>query len=102
MGLGLFMSDARVNDLIRPFNDDEVRTSAPQVVTCNETRREVTVNLNIAAKQIDRTFTFDKASFWPFCLLASFLGVSVTSHLLHPVFSDSLGVRSSSTAARSL
>lgn len=44
----------------RPFNDDEVRTSAPQVVTCNETRREVTVNLNIAAKQIDRTFTFDK------------------------------------------
>ncbi|MCO5594318.1 hypothetical protein L7F22_048348 [Adiantum nelumboides] len=44
----------------RPFNDDEVRTSAPQVVSCNENRREVTVNLNIAAKQIDRTFTFDK------------------------------------------
>lgn len=44
----------------RPFNEDEVRTSAPQIVSCNEPRREVTVNLNIAAKQIDRTFTFDK------------------------------------------
>eukprot|EP00250_Pteridium_aquilinum_P012534 c20784_g1_i1 orf=209-3340(+) len=44
----------------RPFNEDEVRTSAPQVVSCNDSRREVTVNLNIAAKQIDRTFTFDK------------------------------------------
>ncbi|KAI5061018.1 hypothetical protein GOP47_0023523 [Adiantum capillus-veneris] len=44
----------------RPFNDDEVRTSAPQVVSCNEHRREVSVNLNIAAKQVDRTFTFDK------------------------------------------
>lgn len=44
----------------RPFNEDEVRTSAPQIVSCSEPRREVTVNLNIAAKQIDRTFTFDK------------------------------------------
>nr|AMS24216.1 kinesin 5c protein [Marsilea vestita] len=44
----------------RPFNDEELRTSAPQVVSCNEHRREVSVNMNIAAKQIDRTFTFDK------------------------------------------
>ena len=44
----------------RPLNEEEVRTSAPQVISCNDMRREVTVNMNIASKQIDRTFTFDK------------------------------------------
>ncbi|KAH9322163.1 hypothetical protein KI387_016802, partial [Taxus chinensis] len=44
----------------RPFNEEEVRSNAPQVVTCTEWQREVTVCQNIASKQIDRTFTFDK------------------------------------------
>lgn len=44
----------------RPFSDDELRTNAPQVVTCNEYNREVAVSQSIAGKHIDRVFTFDK------------------------------------------
>uniref|UniRef100_A0A7N0UUH3 Kinesin motor domain-containing protein n=1 Tax=Kalanchoe fedtschenkoi TaxID=63787 RepID=A0A7N0UUH3_KALFE len=44
----------------RPFSDEELRTNAPQVVTCNDYQREVAVSQNIAGKQIDRIFTFDK------------------------------------------
>ncbi|KAF0898400.1 hypothetical protein E2562_007241 [Oryza meyeriana var. granulata] len=44
----------------RPFNDDELRSNAPQVVTCNDFQREVAVTQTIAGKQIDRVFTFDK------------------------------------------
>ncbi|XP_047966623.1 kinesin-like protein KIN-5C [Salvia hispanica] len=44
----------------RPFSDDELRNNAPQVVTCNEYQREVSVSQNIAGKHIDRTFMFDK------------------------------------------
>ncbi|XP_072998391.1 kinesin-like protein KIN-5C [Typha latifolia] len=44
----------------RPFNDDELRNNAPQVITCNEYQREVAVSQTIAGKQIDRIFTFDK------------------------------------------
>ncbi|KAI4364061.1 hypothetical protein MLD38_020200 [Melastoma candidum] len=44
----------------RPFSDEELRTNAPQVVTCNEYQREVSVSQNIAGKHFDRVFTFDK------------------------------------------
>ncbi|KAJ8532694.1 hypothetical protein K7X08_015583 [Anisodus acutangulus] len=44
----------------RPFSNDELRSNAPQVVTCNEYQREVAVSQNIAGKHIDRIFTFDK------------------------------------------
>ncbi|KAL1352124.1 hypothetical protein HN51_016106 [Arachis hypogaea] len=44
----------------RPFSDDELRSNAPQVVTCNDYNREVAVSQNIAGKHIDRVFTFDK------------------------------------------
>ncbi|KAF3782104.1 kinesin-related protein [Nymphaea thermarum] len=44
----------------RPFNEDELRSNAPQVITCNEYQREVAVSQNIAGKQFDRVFTFDK------------------------------------------
>ncbi|XP_019153437.1 PREDICTED: kinesin-like protein KIN-5C isoform X1 [Ipomoea nil] len=44
----------------RPFSDDELRNNAPQVVTCNDYQREVSVSQNIAGKHIDRVFTFDK------------------------------------------
>ncbi|GFQ04640.1 125 kDa kinesin-related protein [Phtheirospermum japonicum] len=44
----------------RPFSDDELRNNAPQVVTCNEYQREVSVSQNIAGKHIDRVFMFDK------------------------------------------
>ncbi|KAJ4783167.1 Kinesin-like protein [Rhynchospora pubera] len=44
----------------RPFNDDELRTKAPQVVTCDESNREVSVTQSIAGKPMDRVFTFDK------------------------------------------
>ncbi|KAJ8754766.1 hypothetical protein K2173_012155 [Erythroxylum novogranatense] len=44
----------------RPFSDEELRNNAPQVVTCNEYQREVSVSQSIAGKHIDRVFTFDK------------------------------------------
>ncbi|KAJ1269639.1 hypothetical protein BS78_07G227200 [Paspalum vaginatum] len=44
----------------RPFSDDELRSNAPQVITCNDYQREVAVTQSIAGKQIDRVFTFDK------------------------------------------
>ncbi|KAG2682991.1 hypothetical protein I3843_10G011500 [Carya illinoinensis] len=44
----------------RPFSDEELRSNAPQVVTCNEYSREVSVSQNIAGKHLDRVFTFDK------------------------------------------
>ncbi|KAK1404707.1 kinesin-like protein KIN-5C [Heracleum sosnowskyi] len=44
----------------RPFSGDELRNNAPQVVTCNDFQREVAVSQNIAGKQIDRVFTFDR------------------------------------------
>ncbi|KAL6574761.1 hypothetical protein OROMI_012046 [Orobanche minor] len=44
----------------RPFTDDEQRLNVPKVITCNDSKREVTVSQNVASKQVDRVFTFDK------------------------------------------
>ncbi|GAV71394.1 Kinesin domain-containing protein [Cephalotus follicularis] len=44
----------------RPLSEDEIRVHTPVVISCNETRREVLAIQNIANKQIDRTFLFDK------------------------------------------
>ncbi|KAK3124120.1 hypothetical protein QOZ80_8AG0640690 [Eleusine coracana subsp. coracana] len=44
----------------RPFSNEEIRSNAPQVVTCNDYQREVAVTQSIAGKQFDRIFTFDK------------------------------------------
>ncbi|XP_019177667.1 PREDICTED: kinesin-like protein KIN-5D isoform X3 [Ipomoea nil] len=44
----------------RPLSEDETRMHTPVVVSCNESRREVLAVQNIANKQIDRTFVFDK------------------------------------------
>ncbi|MCO5558636.1 hypothetical protein L7F22_012222 [Adiantum nelumboides] len=44
----------------RPFSDEEMRSNAPQMVTCHDLQREVAVSQNIAGKQLDRVFTFDK------------------------------------------
>ncbi|KAJ6904831.1 kinesin-like protein KIN-5D [Populus alba x Populus x berolinensis] len=44
----------------RPLNEDELRVHTPVVISCNEGRREVSALQNIANKQIDRTFLFDK------------------------------------------
>lgn len=35
-----------------------------RAVTCNDSRREVTVLQNVANKQVDRVFTFDKVLFF--------------------------------------
>ncbi|TVU01229.1 hypothetical protein EJB05_53331, partial [Eragrostis curvula] len=43
-----------------PLSEEERRLNAPVVITCNEQRREVSVVQNIANKQIDHTFLFDK------------------------------------------
>ncbi|KAG8376449.1 hypothetical protein BUALT_Bualt09G0064500 [Buddleja alternifolia] len=40
----------------RPLTDDEQKSNVPKVITCNDSKREVTV----ASKQVDRLFTFDK------------------------------------------
>ncbi|KAF8402800.1 hypothetical protein HHK36_010891 [Tetracentron sinense] len=44
----------------RPLSEEEVRVNTPVVISCNEHRREVSAVQNIANKQIDRTFAFDK------------------------------------------
>ncbi|XP_027164914.1 kinesin-like protein KIN-5D [Coffea eugenioides] len=44
----------------RPLSDEETRLHTPVVISCNENRREVCAVQNIANKQIDRTFAFDK------------------------------------------
>ncbi|KAK2976567.1 hypothetical protein RJ640_024188, partial [Escallonia rubra] len=44
----------------RPSSDDEQRLNVPKVITCNEQKREVTVSQNLANKQVDKVFTFDK------------------------------------------
>ncbi|PSR90014.1 Kinesin-like protein [Actinidia chinensis var. chinensis] len=44
----------------RPLSEDEVRVHTPVVISCNENRREVSAIQNIANKQIDRNFLFDK------------------------------------------
>ncbi|KAF5744663.1 kinesin-related protein [Tripterygium wilfordii] len=44
----------------RPLSEDEARVHTPVVITCNDSRREVNAVQNIANKQIDRTFLFDK------------------------------------------
>ena len=35
----------------------------PKVISCNEHKREVSVSQNLANKQVDRIFTFDKVCF---------------------------------------
>jgi len=42
------------------LSEDEARLNTPIVISCNEGRREVSAVQNIANKQIDRTFAFDK------------------------------------------
>ncbi|VVA20799.1 PREDICTED: kinesin [Prunus dulcis] len=44
----------------RPLSEDEMRVHTPVVISCHESRREVSAIQNIANKQIDRTFAFDK------------------------------------------
>lgn len=44
----------------RPLSEEELRVNTPVVISCYENRREVSAVQNIANKQIDRTFLFDK------------------------------------------
>lgn len=37
-----------------------MRLNTPAVISCNEGRREISAMQNIANKQIDKTFVFDK------------------------------------------
>ncbi|KAH7512980.1 kinesin-like protein KIN-5B [Ziziphus jujuba] len=44
----------------RPLSDDEQKLNVQKAISCNEHKKEVTVLQNLANKQIDRVFTFDK------------------------------------------
>ncbi|KAK1577603.1 hypothetical protein Q3G72_023128 [Acer saccharum] len=44
----------------RTLSEVEHRLNVSRVVSCNEHKREVTVLQNVANKQVDRVFTFDK------------------------------------------
>ncbi|XP_052185435.1 kinesin-like protein KIN-5D [Diospyros lotus] len=44
----------------RPLSEDEQRLRTQSVISCNENRKEVSAVQNIANKQIDRNFLFDK------------------------------------------
>lgn len=58
--------------LNRPLSEDEIRLRTPTVISCNENRREVCAAQNIANKQIDRTFNFDKVCSIFTCLVVCF------------------------------
>lgn len=61
----------------RPFSDDELRNNAPQVVSCNDYQKEVSVSQNIAGKHIDRVFTFDKVLFSLYCSFFFLVSISI-------------------------
>ncbi|XP_076901174.1 kinesin-like protein KIN-5B [Bidens hawaiensis] len=44
----------------RPLSDEERKCNVPRVITCNEHKREVSILQNVANKQVDKIFTFDK------------------------------------------
>ncbi|KAJ9559037.1 hypothetical protein OSB04_013651 [Centaurea solstitialis] len=44
----------------RPLSDDEQKCNVPKAITCNEQKREVVILQNVANKQVDKVFTFDK------------------------------------------
>ncbi|PWA93992.1 ATP binding microtubule motor family protein [Artemisia annua] len=44
----------------RPLSDDEQKCNVPKAITCNENKREVSILQNVANKQVDKIFTFDK------------------------------------------
>ncbi|KAI3696793.1 hypothetical protein L6452_29341 [Arctium lappa] len=44
----------------RPLSDDEQKSNVPKAITCNEHKREVVILHNVANKQVDKVFTFDK------------------------------------------
>ncbi|KAF3621187.1 putative succinate dehydrogenase assembly factor 1 -like protein, mitochondrial-like [Capsicum annuum] len=44
----------------RPPNEDEMKVKGPMVISCDELKQEVTATLSTAAKQINKTFLFDK------------------------------------------
>ncbi|KAJ0793785.1 putative plus-end-directed kinesin ATPase [Helianthus annuus] len=43
-----------------PLTDEEQKCNVPKVITCNEHKREVSILQNVANKQVDKIFTFDK------------------------------------------
>ncbi|KAG4952924.1 hypothetical protein JHK87_038518 [Glycine soja] len=58
--VSLTRSNSSLTRSLRPLSEDETRLHTPVVISCNEDRREVLAVQNIANKQIDRTFPFDK------------------------------------------
>ncbi|KAG4382156.1 hypothetical protein GLYMA_14G019200v4 [Glycine max] len=58
--VSLTRSNSSLTRSLRPLSEDETRLHTPVVISCNEDRREVLAVQNIANKQIDRTFAFDK------------------------------------------
>ncbi|PKA46272.1 125 kDa kinesin-related protein [Apostasia shenzhenica] len=44
----------------RPLSEEDARLRTPAVISCNEQRREVLASHNVANKQIDKAFVFDK------------------------------------------
>lgn len=77
------------SDSDRPFSDEELRTNAPQVITCNEFQREVSVSQNIAGKHFDRVFLFDKVpiSLYSNCFSILFcFAIAIASNCIRSVF----------------
>lgn len=70
-----------LNYCFRPLNDDEQRINVPTAITCNEGKREVSVVQNIANKQVDKIFTFDKVQF-P-CFYSSSLVIKLMVGMLY-------------------
>lgn len=46
----------------RPCNKEEIVNKAPQVISCNEGAREVTVFQSVGGKTLGRSFHYDKVT----------------------------------------
>lgn len=54
------MSDAFLTSACRPPTTKEIAERVPQVITCNEVSKEVTLLQSINGKTMSRTFRFDR------------------------------------------
>jgi kinesin family member 11 len=61
----------------RPLSDKEIVERTPQVITCNEVQREVTLFSSSGGKTASRTFRFDKVRAENWICMADELGDGV-------------------------
>ena len=72
--------------MVRPLSVEEQKANVQSAVSCNDTKREVTV-LNSLFKQADKTFTFDKVKLLLIPVLAAY-GLWILNSFRHSVITN--------------